>query len=113
MYRYDTTVATADPSLNSKHQLPPIVQVVMIAIDEMSAERLARDYAGKPSMGIEYGTLFTRPDLLEDDPSTSLPGDGDIEKFTSMLTEKLRISSRVFSTNVSVRGSKWSRSQEF
>lgn len=112
MYRYDSTQGTNDATLNSKHQLPPIIQVTMVAIDEPSAERLAKEQAGQIGMGIPYGSLFTRPELLDDDPATSAPGDGDIEKFTTLLTEKFRISSRVFSTNVSVRGAKWSRSQE-
>jgi uncharacterized protein (TIGR02599 family) len=111
-YRYDSTQGSSDPILNSKHQLPPVVQVVMVAIDGPSAERLATEQSGKPNFGLDYGKLFTRPELLEDSPTTAEPGDGDIQKFTAMLTEKFRISSRVFSTNVSIRGAKWSRSQE-
>jgi uncharacterized protein (TIGR02599 family) len=113
LYRYDSTQASGDAVLNSKHQLPPVVQVVMIAIDEASAERIARENTGRPALGLEYGTLFTRPDNLEDDPKTATPADGDIQKFTAMLTDKFRASSRVFSTNVSIRGAKWSRSQEY
>ena len=62
---------------------------------------------------MNYGALFTRPEYLEDDPTTDAPADGDIAKFTAMLVDKFKISSRVFSTNVSIRGAKWSRSQEF
>lgn len=113
MYRYDSTQSTKDAVLNSKHQLPPMVQVIMIAIDEPSAERLATENPGKSAHGIPYGNLFTKPELLEDDPATSRPGDGDVTKFTAMLTEKFGISYRVFSTNVSIRGAKWSRSQEY
>jgi uncharacterized protein (TIGR02599 family) len=112
LYRYDSTQGSDDPVLNSKHQLPPVVQVVMIAIDGPSAERLATEKSDQPNFGLEYGSLFTRPELLEDTSSTAEPGDGDINKFTAILTDKFRISSRVFSTNVSIRGAKWSRSQE-
>jgi uncharacterized protein (TIGR02599 family) len=111
-YRYDSTQTNKDPVLNPKHQLPPIVQIVMVAIDEPSAERLAREYAEHPSHGILYGDLFTRPERLEDNPATKEPNDGDVEKFTSHLTNDLKATWRVFSTNVSIRGAKWSRSQE-
>jgi hypothetical protein len=74
---------------------------------------MATESAGKPNMGMDYGTLFTRPENLDDDPRTAEPGDGDVAKFTAMLSEKFKISPRVFSTNVSIRGAKWSRSQEF
>jgi uncharacterized protein (TIGR02599 family) len=111
-YRYDTTQGTGDSLLNSKHQLPPMVQVVMVAIDEPSAERLARENAGKEGLGLKYGKLFTKPELLEDNPKTSAPADGDLAQFAAMLNDELKICSRVFSTNVSIRGAKWSRSQE-
>ncbi len=111
-YRYDSTQSAKDPVLNPKHQLPPIVQVVMVAIDEPSAQRLAQDSAGKEGQGLDYADLFTKPELLEDDPKTTTLGDGDLWKFTAMLANKYRVTSRVFSTNVSIRGAKWSRSQE-
>ena len=111
-YTYDTTQASPDANLNSKHQLPPVMQVVMVAIDEPSAEKLDKDFRNQSRLGLDYGNLFTNPELLEDDPSTKVPDDGDIAKFTEMLRDRLHVSSRVFSTNVSIRGAKWSRSQE-
>ena len=111
-YVYDTTQARSDANLNSKHQLPPVMQVVMVAIDDPSAEKLDKDYRNQSRLGLDYGSLFTNPELLEDDPATKVPNDGDITKFTEMLRDRLHVSSRVFSTNVSIRGAKWSRSQE-
>jgi uncharacterized protein (TIGR02599 family) len=111
-YVYDTTQSRADANINSKHQLPPVMQVVMVAIDEPSAAKLDKDYRNQSRLGLDYGNLFTNPELLEDDPSTKVPNDGDIAKFTEMLRDRLHVSSRVFSTNVSIRGAKWSRSQE-
>jgi uncharacterized protein (TIGR02599 family) len=111
-YHYDTSQSGADPNLNSKHQLPPVMQVVMVAIDEPSAVKLENDYRNQARFGLDYGNLFTNPELLEDDPATKVPDDGDIAKFTEMLRDRLHVSSRVFSTNVSIRGAKWSRSQE-
>jgi uncharacterized protein (TIGR02599 family) len=111
-YVYDTTQSVADPNLNSKHQLPPVMQVVMVAIDEPSALKLDANFRNQARLGLDYGDLFTNPELLEDDPATKVPGDGDIAKFTEMLRDRLHVSSRVFSTNVSVRGAKWSRAQE-
>ena len=111
-YRYDTTQSSEDPVLNPKHQLPPNLELVMVAIDEASATRLEGDYRNQAALGMDYGSLFTRPELLHDNPGTQTPGDGDIAKFESMLSQRLRVSYRVFTTVVSIRGAKWSRSQE-
>jgi uncharacterized protein (TIGR02599 family) len=110
-YRYDSTASAADPSLNPKNQLPPLVQVVMVAIDEPSAIRLETDFKNQAALGLDYGKLFTRPELLDDDPASEAAGDGDLAKFEKMLTLR-GVTHRTFSMNVSIRGAKWSRSQE-
>ncbi len=110
-YAYDTTDATiSDPILNPRNQLPPVIQVAMVAIDEPSARRLEDLASSDPNLGIDYSKIFTEPSLLEDDRTTSAPNDGDLSKLETLLINK-KITYRVFSTNVSVRGAKWSRSQ--
>ena len=59
----------ADPGgICPKNQLPPVIEVTMIAIDERSAERLNDKYPRSPLMGIDqaagnagisYTSLFT------------------------------------------------------
>ena len=111
-YSYDTTnTRVSDPILNPRNQLPPVVQVVMVAIDEPSAKNLEDRYGTQPYMGIDYSRLFQNPTILEDDPATPVPNDGDLAALESKLAAK-RISYRVFSTNVSIRGAKWSRDQK-
>lgn len=110
-FSYDTTSTTvADPILNPRNQLPPVVQVVMVAIDEPSARTLEDRDGSDPFLGINYSTIFQNPANLEDNPSTPEAGDGDLAKLEKLLTEK-RASYRIFSTNVSIRGAKWSRNQ--
>jgi uncharacterized protein (TIGR02599 family) len=118
LYSYDTTQGIRDRILNPKNQLPPVVQVVMLAIDEASAQRLQDDpkYGGDQFLGISYDPdpfsgrpLFRDPRQLEDDRSTGSPG--DISRLEKLLISR-KVSYRVFATNVSIRGAKWSRGQE-
>jgi uncharacterized protein (TIGR02599 family) len=120
-YRYDssdsTNVNKTDPLLNTINQLPPVVQVVMVAIDEPSARRLEDLYgtSDQDYLGINYYpdpvtglNLFTNPASLDDNASTGAKG--DLTRLQDLLVSK-KASYRVFSTNVSIRGAKWSRSQ--
>jgi uncharacterized protein (TIGR02599 family) len=106
----DPVVKVSDPILNPRNQLPPVVQVVMVAIDEPSARKLEDRYGSDPYLGLNYATQFRDPAKLEDNPATSEVGDGDLSFLEKLLSEK-GASYRIFSTNVSIRGAKWSRSQ--
>ena len=111
LYSYDSTNNTVtDPILNPHNQLPPVVQVAMIAIDEPSAQKLQDQFGTDPNLGVSYSSLFRNPAVLEDDPSTAAPDDGDLSKLAAILASQ-RVSYRIFSTNVSIRGAKWSRNQ--
>ncbi len=84
------------------NKLPPIVQVVMVAIDEPSAVRAA----GKviPDWTIRDKQLFTH---VEDEE--------DLLKDLALLESRLqadKINYRVFSTDVVIRSSKWSKDPE-
>jgi len=127
-YNYDSTNTTvADPMLNPRNQLPPVVQVIMVAIDEPSAQRLqdkygtggtAPDPLGK--LGLDYSTVpATPPDtgvgLFKKAPTDQAllnPNQllTDLAAFENVLIAK-RVSYRIFNTNVSIRGAKWSKSQ--
>ena len=127
-YNYDSTVTPAGSSgslnsktlsgmlLNSYNQLPPVVQVTMVAIDEPSAKRLEDLYGTDPYLGIgtnpdalSQSTLFTNPSVLTESAKVAK---GDITKFTNFLSsskpKNIRASYRVFSTNVTIKGAKWS-----
>jgi uncharacterized protein (TIGR02599 family) len=94
-----------DPDLNPKDQLPPVVTVAMVAIDETSAQRL-----GDPSTNLKLDDLFKDSKLMEDDYRTTEPADGDLNKLEKMLIEK-KLNYRIFISNVGIRGAKWSRWQ--
>jgi uncharacterized protein (TIGR02599 family) len=117
-FEYDSTLTSnhqpplnpPDPEINPKNQVPPVVMITMVAIDEPSAERLEQMSKGSPTLGLQTTDLFKRADRLADDPATEEVGDGDISKLEQQLqTKKLRY--RTFTTSVGVRAAKWSRSQ--
>ena len=108
-YAYDSTkggLYQSDPIRNTKNQLPPVVQVVMVAIDEPSARQMEDRNGSDPYLGINYEAQFNSPTALQD--AGRRPG--DISNFERTLIAK-KVSYRIFSTNVSIRGAKWSRSQ--
>ena len=110
-WRYDTRTSFNDATLNPKNQLPPVVQVAVVAIDEPSARTLEDKFGGDRHLGLDYSNMFRDPRNLEDNPNTPKPGDGDLANLEALLTSR-RAAYRIFATNVNIRGSKWSRSQE-
>ena len=98
-YAYDSTTTNAVSDINPKNQLPPIVQVTLVAIDEASANRLANG-ATPPKFDATLDTLFTDTSKFDDDLKTLQ---------TTLVNSKPPVSFRVFTSNVSIRGAKWSR----
>ena len=109
-YSYNSTDPgrnAKDAVLNTKNQLPPVVQIIMVAIDENSARMLEDRYGSNAYLGIEnYESRFKDPAALADVGRKP----GDLSSFENSLIAK-KVSYRTFSTNVSIRGAKWSRSQ--
>ena len=96
-YFYDSTVTDSDPDINPKSQLPPIIQVTMVAIDEASANRIANG-STRPAFDLQLDTLFLDTTKF----------DADLTTLQTALSDQ-RISFRVFTSSVSIRGAKWSR----
>jgi uncharacterized protein (TIGR02599 family) len=119
-YLYDSTTEGAAASasgsdkgaLNSKNQLPPIMQVTMVALDEISAARLAAridpgNTGTVPDLGL--APLFQsaanyKKDLMVD------PDDGIQSLEETLIANKLNY--RIFSTEISIKAAKWSREQQ-
>jgi len=76
------------------HQLPPVVRVIMVAIDEASAIR-------NPALGETFGSLFQKVDQLYADP------DGDLKTVEDTLI-RARANYRIFQADVAIRAAKWS-----
>ena len=97
-YRYDSTMATIKPAATDTrwlNQLPPVVQVTMVAIDEPSAARATRG-STEPAFHTALSTF-----------TTSAQYDSDLAALqTALVTAKLNY--RVFTSNVSIRGARWS-----
>ncbi|MEX1119366.1 MAG: Verru_Chthon cassette protein C [Terrimicrobiaceae bacterium] len=102
-YTYDSTVSGADPELDSKNQLPPVVQVIMVAIDETSAARMGDD--GSARLLTKLGGLFTAASNLDQDLYLEAGGQQSLEAY---LIEN-KINYRIFSSTVSLKSAKWSR----
>ena len=90
-FTYDTAGSVA----NIRNQLPPYIEVTMVAIDEVSARRLENGSA-PPDLGLTG--LFQ---------STS-SYDTNLETLRTSLADK-KINYRIFTANVSIQGAKWSR----
>jgi len=115
-YTYDSTstgaaaylTGTAAAAVNSKNQIPPVVQVTMVALDEASFNRFQRGSSVKPTnLGLE--NLFSQPGDLVD---SNNPGFAqDLKTLTDTL-QKNKLHYRVFTTNVSIKTAKWSREQQ-
>ncbi|MEA3211553.1 MAG: hypothetical protein QOE70_4610 [Chthoniobacter sp.] len=99
-YSYDSANADADPEVNPKNQLPSLVQVTLVAIDEPSAVRLLNpaNPTAMPDLGLS--SLF----VGNSDKGFSI----DLQTLENTLAAK-RVGYRVFTTQVIIRAAKWSR----
>ena len=107
-YLYDSTgtgmTTLSDPNLNPKNQLPPLIQITMVAINEASAIRLAQGQGTTmPTFGLStavFNNLFTDATQMSTDLAT-----------LEQALKNQHIVYRVFSTNLAIKGAKWSRDE--
>ncbi len=96
-FSYDSRQgATTDPQPETANQLPPLVEVAMVAIDTKSAQRLA----GASEPPVITGALngkFLDPDDLDD----------DLKAIVDDLADA-GVTARVFRTMVPIHASRWS-----
>jgi uncharacterized protein (TIGR02599 family) len=97
-YSYDSMGTHADPRLNPRNQLPPVVQFTMIAIDDKSADKLDLDATKADVFGVSK--------LFQDTQKF----DADLATLETTLTQN-KVRYRIFTTNVHIRAAKWSREQ--
>ena len=102
-YGWDSLITwTGNQQPAQMHQLPPLVDVTMVAIEEAAANRLLGDSSSAASAATALGipdlsTLFATASSYESDLATLERG----------LSSK-SIPYRVFTTTVPLRGSRWS-----
>jgi len=88
-----------DPNLNTHNQLPPVVQVTMIAVDETSAVRFANTYSNLSS-------VFAASNWFANSSSFA----ADLSNCQVYLSGQ-HFNYRIFTTDVMIKGAKWSGSQ--
>lgn len=94
-YEFDSNTHP-DPRFNN--QLPPLVRVTMVAIDEPAAVRMEAENGNNMPQVVPSG-LFRNTATF----------DNDVERLKEALSEK-GYNHKVFSTMVAIRSSKWSTS---
>lgn len=102
-YLYDTrgsqlsSGGISDVDATRRHQLPPSVRIVLVALDESSWLQMATPEATATELvNLVNNELFKLPSRLED----------DLELLASRLTS-LKLKHRIFNTTVSIRAAKW------
>lgn len=96
---YSATPASGSPITGTTlHQLPPLVEVIMVVIDESSAQRLAATNGTNPPD-------FGQGGLFQDLSSSTM--DKDLATLEKNLTAQ-SVNYRVYRTVVGIRGAKWS-----
>jgi len=115
-YAYDSStvgMGTTNPNLDSRNQLPPVVQVTIVAVDEKSFARIypkADESTPPETFGLDglFGDEGGKAGDLHDPTNPGFAQ--DLQTLQNTLTQK-HLVYRVFTTNVSIRAAKWSRAQ--
>jgi len=99
-YDYDSRagIGSNSPPV-TMHQLPPVISVTLVAIDEDSARRLAEKYGDTMPPILPAADAFISADRYEDDLSN---WEEALKKFP------LKIDYRILTADVYLRGAKWS-----
>ena len=99
LYSYNSTLnATNNPQPVTANQLPPVVQVTLVAIDETSAKHLDSGTIEPTVISAALIGKFTDPARYQI----------DLDALTASLTSN-RITYRVLSSAVPIRESKWTK----
>ena len=96
-YLYDSTQTNADPTLNPRHQLPPIVDLAVVALDERSARRIEW---GSTAPDFDMDELFLEPADL----------DADLNTLRNNLAAR-GLNAAVFRISVPIAAARWSTEQ--
>ncbi len=105
-YRYDSRAwesgAASPPAVGlralSRNQLPPLIEVVMVVIDEATAIRLDQE-------GRLTADAFGQSSLFQDARDL----DDDLETLrATLVSDAVRADYRIFRSTVSIKGAKWS-----
>ena len=97
--------------INPFNQLPPVVQVTMVAVDDASAQRLvAASPMKKGAFADLTKGLFEVACVTGTKANQETKYEQDLKELEERIV-KAKLTYRVFSTNVTIRGAKWSSYQ--
>jgi uncharacterized protein (TIGR02599 family) len=96
-YLYDSTQSNADKTLNPRHQLSPIVDLAVVALDERSVRRIEW---GSTAPDFGAGSLFLDPANL----------DADLNTLRDNLAAR-GLNAAVFRISVPIAAARWSTEQ--
>jgi len=101
-----TAAGAAWRKINPRHQLPPIIRITMVAIDEKSASRLAKEEQTNNAL-----QRMLRDDLFQvNRNNNAMDYSTDMRTLENFLKSK-NINYRVFTTSVNINAAKWTRDQ--
>ncbi len=100
------TASASTEGKNQKHQLPPEVEVIMVAIDETSATRKRNNASAAPAL---TAGLFQKPKIEASD-LTPTQMEADLKALTDNLDTQ-NIKYITLRSTVKIRGARWSQSQ--
>ena len=95
---YDTRMTwSSGAQPTNHHQLPPVVQVIMVVLDESSARRIENGPTEPTAdLGFDPASVFTSPANLET----------DLKTISDALSAK-RLNYRIFRSEIPIRSAKW------
>jgi len=104
-YVFDSAIPTGGGW--PKHTLPPLVQLTMVAIDDISAMRLEERY------GDNYMTRFLSPNswTAADSYHADLAALANALESEAAAPDGVRVNFKVFSSTVRINGAKWTATQ--
>ncbi len=112
-YAYDSALTMnsgqtrSDARTNPKNQLPPVLQITMVAIDETSAARLR--LTATSGDVFKLNGKFVDTAKYTSDLVVQPTGAADVSLENTMINRKVNY--RIFTSNIPIRAAKWSRDQ--
>jgi uncharacterized protein (TIGR02599 family) len=100
-------VSSLPNQINPYNQLPPVVQVAMVALDQNSGNRLAVEATGN-KLDLDQLTQGLFAQAVDFETHDQQPG--DLSKLEDRLIQR-HLGYRIFTSNVSIRGARWSAAQ--
>ena len=97
-FSYDTRMTwSSGAQPTNMHQLPPVVQVIMVVLDESSAKRIESGSTEPTAeLGFNPASVFTAPANLET----------DLKSISDALSTN-RLNYRIFRSEIPIRSAKW------